>query len=267
MNSAREIFDPKVYWENRLSDSFNLHGVGFKGLGNSFNHWFYKIKRKVFRKHIKSLRLNLPEIKVLDVGSGTGFFIDLWCELGVKHISGLDITETAVSKLRKKYPEKIFFRADISEEKYVLKGQQYDVVSAFDVLFHIVDDDKYKNAIKNIADLIKPGGYLIFSDNFLHGETFRTQHQVCHTLNNIEEILAKAGFDIIKRKPMCYFMNYPIDSEKVIFKKVWSLIQKNTARGEKYGNRIGAILYPIESLAIRIFRESPTTEIMICRKK
>ena len=48
---------------------------------------------------------------------------------------------------------------------------RFQAISAYDVLFHIVDDARYERAIQNISALLSPGGVFFFSDLFLHGET------------------------------------------------------------------------------------------------
>ena len=47
-----------------------------------------------------------------------------------------------------------------------------------DVLFHIVDDDGYVRAIANLHSLLRPGGMLILTENLVHGDWHRGEHQV-----------------------------------------------------------------------------------------
>ncbi len=70
------------------------------------------------------------------------------------HITGIDITSIAIENLKGEFPNAEFYRADISSDKdigfLIGTSKEFDVVSAFDVLFRIVDDNKYEEAIKNI---------------------------------------------------------------------------------------------------------------------
>ena len=69
-------FDPKAYWESRLSDEYSLAGVGYSGLGLSYNRWLYRIRKRVFRRTVRGFLVGDPgAARVLDVGSGTGFYI------------------------------------------------------------------------------------------------------------------------------------------------------------------------------------------------
>jgi len=46
------------------------------------------------------------------VGTGTGFYLEIWKELGCKKLSGIDITSTAIENLAFKYPQYEFLRAE-----------------------------------------------------------------------------------------------------------------------------------------------------------
>jgi 2-polyprenyl-3-methyl-5-hydroxy-6-metoxy-1,4-benzoquinol methylase len=138
------------YWESRLNEAFNLHGTGFIGLGRHYNNWMYKIRRDVVLRKMKALQIDFTNVSVLDIGSGVGFFIDIWKGLGARVI-GTDLTDVAVKNLKLKYPTDEFYTFDIGNDLHEsLENRKVDIVSAFDVLFHIVDDNRYEKAIKNI---------------------------------------------------------------------------------------------------------------------
>lgn len=259
-------FNPKDYWEKRLEASFGLHGVGHINLGTHFNNWTYRIKAHVFRREMKSLGLRFGDLNVLDIGSGTGFYIDIWRNLGAGKIIGTDITDVAVEKLKRKYPGDEFHRVDIGENVDILGNREFDIISAIDVLFHIVDDAHYKTAVENVYSLLKPGGIFILSEFFPHLPAVRMEHLAARSLDEIESILAGAGFEIVKRCPLLVLLNDPIDSESRRSRWFWRRVVKYAARGEVPGYIIGALFYPLEMLLVSMMKESPTTELMICRK-
>lgn len=65
--------DDRAYWESRLSERYSLDGVGYLGLGSSFNAWMYRARRAIFLRRARPLVAARPRARVLDVGSGTGF--------------------------------------------------------------------------------------------------------------------------------------------------------------------------------------------------
>ena len=255
------------YWESRLRQNWGLHGVGHISYGVPYNRWLYKVRRNIFKREMARLGVEWKHSDVLDVGSGTGFWIDAWKGLGVHSITGSDVTQVAVDHLQVAYPDSRFTRLDISgalESHH--PGGPYNVVSAFDVLFHITSDARFADAIANISRLLTPSGYFIFSDNFLHGHGVRGDHQVSRSLQEISEVLTKAGFQIIRRVPMFIVMNAPVDISAPWPLKFWRLAMLPVRAVPLLGSIYGALLYPVELQLTRFLRESPTTEMMICRK-
>lgn len=264
-------FNPKDYWEKRLQENWGLRGVGYIGYGKYYNQWLYKIREKVFNHHIRKLTLGLnsfEKLKILDIGSGTGFYLGLWKSIGVKLITGSDITSIAVEHLKKLYPELSIVHLDIgnSLETQDFSKNKFDVITAFDVCFHIIDDFAFRQALFNISRLLKPGGYFLFSDNFLHGKTIRSMHQVSRSIEDISGILKEAGFRPIKKVPMFVLMNTPVDTRGNWPSLLWRVLMSPVRVFNLLGFFYGAALFPVELFLCRILKESPSTEMMICRK-
>jgi SAM-dependent methyltransferase len=257
-------FDPERYWSDRLGQTFSLEGVGWLGLGEAFNRRLYQVRRHVFRRAIRGL-VDPPRARVLDVGSGTGFYIDLWRELGAGEVTGSDLTGVAVERLRSRYPDVRFEQLDISAPELVLEGG-YHAISAMDVLFHIVDDEGYARAIRNLAALLAPGGRLIFSEFLLHGETRRGEHETDRSLAEVEALLREAGLEVELRRPVFVLMNTPVDSDSGVLRRSWTGVNLLIRRGTGWGRAVGLTLYPLELVLTRVLREGPSTEIVVCRK-
>src|ERR1044072_6190002 len=106
--------DIKEYWEKRLNENYGLHGTGYIGLGRNYNSWMYKIRKYIVTKKLRSLNIGYETATVLDIGSGSGFYVDIWKQLGVNDITGCDITSISVKNLKNKYPTGEFVELDIS---------------------------------------------------------------------------------------------------------------------------------------------------------
>jgi 2-polyprenyl-3-methyl-5-hydroxy-6-metoxy-1,4-benzoquinol methylase len=263
-------FDARAYWEERLQRSWSLAGVGYQRLGRAYNHWMYRVRERVFLRLAASLPVEWTAARVLDVGAGTGFYVALWHRLGVPQVTGVDLTETAVTRLRHTFPKDEFHQLDIGQPLGALPAslaQPFDAVSAMDVLFHIVDDDAYARAVRNIAALVKPGGWFLWSDNFVRHAGGRTVHQVNRSLAESERLVRQAGFAIHGRVPMFVLMNYPADTRSRAVRWLWTALVALPAMAvPPLGWAVGAGLYPFERWLTAVRRESPTTEIMVCRK-
>jgi len=271
-----ERFSARDYWQSRLSQSYSLQGVGYQRLGKSFNQWMYRVRARVFARVAGRLGVDWSRARVLDVGSGTGFYVEQWHRLGVPKVVGVDITSKAVEELRRRFPRDEFHEADVGAVDglratgdslpLTAHGSRLTAVSAMDVLFHLVDDAQYRQAFRNIADALQPGGWLLWSDNFLHHDTERVTHQASRSLAESEDAVQTAGLEIVERVPMFVLMNYPTDSSSKLGRLAWTAMVSPAALAEPLGWLVGAVLAPLDTWLTSVIRESPTTEIMVCRK-
>jgi SAM-dependent methyltransferase len=257
----------RSYWESRLGEHDDLHGVGYLGLGQAFNVWMYRVRAAVFRRRVAPLAARFAEASVLDVGSGTGFYVDQWRRTaGVGEITGADITTVAVERLAQRFPEQRFERYDVGAPEAPPLPGGYAVITAFDVLFHITDDARYERAFRNVHDLLRPGGHFAFSDNFVHGGASHTDTQAARPLAQTEAAVRAAGLEIVERRPMFVLMNGPVDDPSLATRLWWQLLARVARLGEPAGWACGALTYPVERLLVALRRESPTTELMVCRR-
>ena len=287
--SSDQPFDPRQYWEARLREHYSLAGVGYLRLGRRYNAWMYRVRGEVFDRVVQGIGNRESGVgtaggsysplpapyslgwwkgrEVLDVGSGTGFYVDRWLRAGAR-VTGLDLTDVAVDELARSFPGARFVRADIGAIGGVpLESPAFDAASAMDVLFHIVDDAAYARAFVNLASLLKPGGWLLWSDNFLRHATERVTHQASRSLDESVRCVEAAGFEVVDRVPMFVLMNYPADTTSRLARWGWTAMVAPAALAEPIGGLIGAMLYPLERALVRRMRESPSTELMICRKR
>jgi SAM-dependent methyltransferase len=258
--------DAKDYWESLHRKNYGLTSVGYIGVGKPFNAWMYRVRRRVFRKTMQPFLPERNDLEILDIGSGTGFYLERWRELGFQKVSGSDVSEMAVERLRERYPAFDIAQLDIGEDPAGLTGRRFDIVSIVDVLFHITSERKYRQAFLNLAKLVKPGGILVFSENFVHQTGPREAQQVNRSIAEIGSLLENAGFEPLARRPMFVFMNYPVDSTSRLHGLCWRTLVLAMAAWHPLGAIVGAILYPLELVLVSRLKEGPSTELMVCRK-
>lgn len=262
-------FNPDEFWESRLTKVKGLEGVGYAKMGKSFNYWAYKIREYSFLSIIKEVSLKVEGKAVLDIGSGTGFYINLWNELKANPVVGMDITKVAVQNLQRTFPSNNFHVIDIGSDLLQIEEfkERFDIISTMDVLFHIVDDARFEKAIENISLMLKPGGHFIYSDNFLKGKTIRFAHQVAHSEETLNRLFRKSGLSPKRKKPFMVLSNYPIDSSNPFLRLYWYLLENSVALFKPLGYIAGLILYPVDKILINLVKDSPTTEVIVLQKK
>lgn len=258
------MFDAKKYWDERLRDQYNLVGVGDISLGMNYNKWSYKVTRKILLRLFKKYSRSFQNNNVLDIGPGTGFVVGVWQLLG-KHVTGVDISATAVSNLKTLFPEYSFVEFDMGSGKIDLQDNSFSGCSAASVLYHIVDDSALDTVLGNIHRLLKSEGVFIFSDNFIHDRQFNITHQRCRTLDEYEKALKRNGFEILDRVPNYILMNDPVDAKGKFYPRLWYWFTKLSAKSKFFNAIIWPAIYPVELMLTSIFKESPAQEFMICK--
>lgn len=258
--------DTRAYWEQRLGADWSLTGVGFSRLGGRFNAWQYRLRDERFTQTVAQLGLDVQDARVLDVGSGTGFYLEAWTRLGAREVVGMDLTAAAVTNLRTAFPKLTVFRGDISEGDQQLSRESFDVVSCMDVMFHIVDHARFATALANIADLLVPGGFFVWSDFFVHGRETTAGHITYRSLGHVTRALDEAGLEIVSRAPLFYLMNEPRDVRTSFALRAWMAVIWLSTRSERVADVVGRALYRLDRRLVTR-EESPSTEIMVCRKR
>jgi SAM-dependent methyltransferase len=258
--------DPRAYWEDRLAQNYTTGGVGYLGLGEAYNNWMYRVRRHIFLDEVRRSRSDGNNIDVLDIGSGTGFYVDLWHELGISRLTGSDLTTVAVERLNEMYPLDRFVQLDAAE-RFPFDDAAFDFISMMDVLFHIVDDDDFRRALTNVFRALRPGGHFIFTDNFVRTSAVRIPHQASRRLVDIEQALVQTGFEIMRKRPVFFLMNAPIDSTSRLHHQWWRFLTRIVSKRDTLGDVVGAALFPIELALVSRLQEGPSTEIMLCRRR
>lgn len=269
-STETSVYNAREYWETRLRQSFNLDGVGYRGFGEGINYWLYRVRRHILYRALRKAAINLRSCSVLEIGPGTGFYVDIWKRSDVKRVTGMDITEASTAALKSRFPEYEFVCADIGDRQQL---QKYDVVAAFDVLFHIVDDERFEQAIKNVASACAPGAHVLISDSFPHSASHTIHHQKTRTLSDWEDLLAKNGLRIVSRTPIFTFMQTALDTKTrwatALFQWWWRIFRAGallTSWVPAWGYIFGAALYPLELAASRLMRDGVSIELLVARK-
>src|SRR5699024_3865315 len=112
--------------------------------------------------------------------------------------------------------------------------------------------------------LVRPGGYLLFTENFVHGPVQRGPNQVNRPIEEIESLVEAAGLNILHRRPMGVLGNAQVYAPKP-WRKTWGGALRAATLTAPTGWLAGALLYPIERTLVRTLSESPTFDLMVCR--
>jgi SAM-dependent methyltransferase len=262
-------YDPAAYWSKRLADGESLEAVGWQGLGRSFNGWLYRRRAAVFRQVARSYGFDRRPPAVLDLGPGTGFYVDLWSRLGVRELTGIDIAPPAVARLRRRFPTYQFLSGDIGRPM-ALPPHAFDVVTAFDVLFHLTDEAAFDQALSSIVRALRPGGIVLITDLFPETQEIRLPHHVSRTAGRYREALAAVGLDLDQRRPVFVLM-HPwseprTDASRRTARAWWSIVERVAGHVPGAGAPLGASLYALDTMLAPFVGPGPSTQLWALRR-
>lgn len=146
---SQDEIGPYYQFEDYIS-----HTDTQKGLVNRLYHFVRGITLNS-KKSIVQKATGLKNGSLLDIGSGTGAFINKMQQSGWQ-VTGLEPDETA----RKKCLDNHGITAQLPEELFNLPAQSFDVITMWHVLEHVHQLQEY---IQQIKTLLKPGGVLIIA--------------------------------------------------------------------------------------------------------
>jgi len=164
---ATDPFGAADYWACRLGEGALLEATGTRPFSEAYQRYLYRLKELAILRLLRPLRSRLRGARVLNVGCGWGHFEPFFDDVcSAVEVVGIDFVDDAIAQLRTSRPQYTYLKVDISEPlPEALAGRSFDVVTAIDVLYHIVEPARFDTAIANLCSLCRPdGGVLLWTD-------------------------------------------------------------------------------------------------------
>src|SRR6266849_3652130 len=115
MEEHVEQFNPHRYWEQRLQAHPDITGVGFLGRSPIFVEHQYRLRMYQVELILRHYGLtDLAGRSVLDIGSGTGIWLNFWHQHGASSVAGLDFAQPSIDRLRIQFPNDSIVQSDVS---------------------------------------------------------------------------------------------------------------------------------------------------------
>lgn len=196
-----EWWDNKFYTEG-VSDRKTISSQ--KSLFSALYH--YNSVEMIILNYFFDKKVSLEGSCFLDIGSGSGHWIDFYRSLGSSKAVGVDVSRSSVNFLKEKYmgsSDVKIYNGRISEISEQL-DERFNIVNAIGVMFHIVDDNDWEKTIKSVANLLKDGGLFIVGGHFGLLDKLNVQvdkngqvNKRLRSKGNWKKTLNKAGFSKI----------------------------------------------------------------------
>jgi SAM-dependent methyltransferase len=270
-------YEPRTYWEELLGREYNLRGVAYPELPESFNARFYRVSEAAARRALRRAGFvaGKPPGRVLDAGAGTGAWIDFWSRLGARKIVGVDLTETAVARLSAQYPEHRFVRADVSGAALPV-DPPFDAVSAMSVLLHIPDEGAFERAVRNLASVLRPGGIALVMDPIVVHRWWGTpftdaSNSRVRSLDEWRRVFDAAELDIVALEPVTWLFANPIDTRhRATFRLLsayWRATSRLVSGRERTGTAVSTAAAALDAALVRLGKAGPSTKCLVGRRR
>jgi SAM-dependent methyltransferase len=267
------------YWRS-LHDRPDLSSVGQADLSGTFNTWIYRTIGRNLRGHARRHGLDDGRSRrMLEVGVGTGYWIDLWEGFGWR-VDGCDLVPAAVERLREQRPDHRFWAADASAEGGILAPSDgladesgYDLVTCTSVLLHITRPRDFQRALANAAAAVRPGGHLLLVEPALMTTRSQAPYDPNRTsrarvLRSYVKPLAPEGLELVSVEATTVLAANPLEatSPRRLRAYHWWWRQVVRSRQQPWLARVlGPAMFAIDPALVRA-GEAPTSKILLFRK-
>lgn len=266
-------YNAEDYWGRLLADEVDARTVGYPELPLSFNLAAHEAGRQAVRRAVVALDIDVSHARVLDVGAGSGLWVDFWQREGAV-VAAEDLTEHAAQTLRTRFPGMRIAVADIASSERP-GSETYDIVSAMNVLLHITDPNRVDAALANLASLVTRGGHLILMEPAVRyrwwrptaaGATARTR-----TLVEWQRLLDAAGFNLVRVEPTTALLSSVVDTKhRVTFEALWlywTLLTKAISGSEVRGRVVARLLRTPDRALVRATGWAPSGKCLVAIRR
>ena len=184
------------------SPDYISHSDSKKGIINLLYHFF---RKQMLRKKANMVSKYTLGARLLDIGSGTGYFLNAAKERGYQ-VTGIEkdskAREYAITS----------FGLDVKGEQslWTIESESFDVVTLWHVLEHM---QNLNEVVAKIKSILKPDGVMILAlpnhkshDAKIFKEYWAAydvpRHLWHFTTDTVEKLLSRHQFEIIKQKTM-----------------------------------------------------------------
>lgn len=212
---TQAVVNHGAFWEDRHANVGALSGVGHPGLGEGFNRVGYEIRLLAARKALAGAGVRQVR-KVLEGAVGTGIYGRLWQQLGARAWTGVDISPTAIEVVRRRWPEGHFVVADLASKRFGGDAipRENDLVTGIDVLFHVLLDDDFRTALRNLGDRVATGGALLLSGVFNDREAHVAPHVRHRGIEAHDRVLTDMGLTLAARQQVFAVLDDPVVDDR-----------------------------------------------------
>jgi 2-polyprenyl-3-methyl-5-hydroxy-6-metoxy-1,4-benzoquinol methylase len=152
--------------------------------------------------------LQNKQVKILDMGSGSGEFLEFLRKNTGCTCYGVDLSEERVSIAKSQYPNVNYFVGSTKDTG--LKSSEFDLIISTQTIEHLLDED-LDLTFREMARLLKNNGTLLLTTRFeedltvskkvcpdCHAIFLHSQHMQSFSIKQIDDLLRKHSITTVK---------------------------------------------------------------------
>jgi SAM-dependent methyltransferase len=238
------------------------------------NRELYRILARNLRSFLRRQGCDAIRGDAFEVGAGTGYWIDLWRELGAQRVDGCDLVPGAVADLNARFASTGKYRvADIGTDGGLDFGT-YDFVACMNVLLHLTDDTKFDVALTNIARLVGRRGWLLLTEPILMEASFERPYDPerasrARPFRRYREGLEREGLALVAIQGATALGNNPIEGRWHWLLRVWGRAWTTSTWPSKIDSAnarwVGPILYRLDPILLAL-GAAPSSKFALFRR-
>ncbi len=160
--------------------------------------WYYQARARAVATLVREFIPHSVELKILDVGCGTGGTSHAFEKLG--RVTGLEPNELAIDLLRARYPDLLAICGTVEQIPDLFAPASFDLATIMGVLYHANVVEPVV-ALRNIRQSLKPSGWIVWNEAaypFLkrqHDDFVQTGRRFYP--HQMHRALEEAGFEVL----------------------------------------------------------------------
>ncbi len=164
------------FWDSQAKE------FGASDLATAPDHYYRELEIAKIIEHLE------PGRKILDVGCGNGYSTQKFWEAVDSEYVGVDYSEAMIEEANKRNDHLCFMPGNVLTLATNIFSEKFDIIISERCLINLKDWEEQKQALLEMKRCLKPGGKIVFVENFQEG------------LKSLNELRAGFGLHEIKVK-------------------------------------------------------------------
>lgn len=165
--------DEKRYWDERIRQRDRYTAIGRRSLPETINRHRKESLFGVIDAALEEVGLELPGVRVLDAGCGTGVYSEHYAAAGAD-VVGVDLSLEGLRTTREHGVRSALSVASLSALPF--PDRRFDLTHVFSVLYHVVVDAQWRASLGEVSRVTRPGGILLMRIEWVESASRISEH-------------------------------------------------------------------------------------------